>query len=59
MVWTEYTWEDKNSHPPTAGRYLIYRSRCDKMHFEQWNGSGWASTRNEPIKWSNPRLTLC
>lgn len=58
MIWTEYTWENKDSHPPVAGRYLIYRSACNKMHFEQWNGSGWSSTKNEPIKWSNPWLTL-
>lgn len=58
MTWTEYSWENRDSHPPTAGRYLIYRIKCDKMHFEHWNGNGWSSSNNEPLKWSNPRLTL-
>ena len=54
MNWTEYNFNDEKTRPPKAGRYLIYRSRCDKMHFEQWNGSGWSSTNNEPLFWCIP-----
>lgn len=54
MIWTEYKWEVEKSIPPKPGRYLIYRPRCDKMHFEGWNGSGWSSTNNEEIYWGLP-----
>ena len=53
--WVKYDWEDKDSRPPEAGRYLLYRQSCDKMHFEQWNGGGWASSNNkEGIYWCSP-----
>jgi len=54
MEWTKYDWMDKESRPPEPGRYLIYRVKCDKMHFEQWNGSGWASSNKEELFWSKP-----
>ena len=53
--WIEYSWENRHSHPPTGGRYLIYRAKCDKMHFEQWNGSGWSSSNNDCTHWANPQ----
>tara|TARA_R110000744_G_scaffold102180_2_gene196582 strand:+ start:613 stop:798 length:186 start_codon:yes stop_codon:yes gene_type:complete len=56
--WVKYSWEDKESHPPTAGKCLIYRAKCDKMHFEQWNGSGWASSNNDCTHWSRPNKPL-
>lgn len=53
MTWIDYSWENRKSHPPCAGRYLIYRKGCDKMHFEQWNGSGWASSNGDCTHWLN------
>ena len=47
MIWTEYSWENRKSHPPKPDRYLIYRKGCNKMQFEQWNGSGWASSNGD------------
>ena len=47
MTWIEYSWENRASHPPKPDRYLIYRKGCEKMHFEQWNGSGWASSNGD------------
>lgn len=58
LDWIKYNWEDKKSHPPTAGRCLIYRAKCDKMHFEQWNGSGWASSNNDCTHWCRPNKPL-
>ena len=40
-IWISYSFENKSSHPPKPGRYLIYRSSCDKIHFEKWNGNGY------------------
>jgi hypothetical protein len=54
MIWIEYKWEVEASRPPKPDRYLIYRPRCKKMHFERWNGSGWSSTMNEEILWTKP-----
>ena len=53
--WTKYNWENKESHPPAPDRYLIYRKKCDKMHFEQWNGSGWASSNNDCTHYCLPQ----
>lgn len=51
MNWIKYDWFDLKSRPPKSGRYLIYRAKCDKLHFEQWNGSGWASSNNSCTHW--------
>lgn len=56
--WTKYNWEDKRTRPTKAGRYLIYRVKCDKMHFEHWNGGGWASSNNEILFWCEPRKPI-
>lgn len=54
MKWTVYSWDNKASHPPCAGRYLIHRKGCDKTHFEQWNGSGWSSSNGDCTHWRKP-----
>ena len=54
MNWVYYTCDIKESHPPEPGRYLVFRIIPQKMHFEQWNGSGWASSNNERLFWSEP-----
>ena len=56
MKWTRYNWFEESTRPPNAGRYLIYRIKCNKMHFEQWNGSGWSSSNNEPLCWCLPNI---
>jgi len=53
-LWVKYSWENRASHPPKTDRYLIYREGCDKMHFEQWNGSGWASSNGDYTHWLKP-----
>ena len=51
-LWNEYSWGNIESRPPKAGRYLIYRKKCNKIHFEQWNGSGWASSNRDCTHWA-------
>ena len=53
LDWTKYDFSNKASHPPKYGRYLIYRAKCDKMHFEIWNGNGWASSNNDCTHWTH------
>lgn len=55
MIWTPYKWENIESRPPKPGSYLIYRKGCNKMHFEQWNGSGWASSNGDCTHWADPK----
>lgn len=45
--WTVFDKDDRSTYPKKAGRYLIYRKGCDKMHFEQYNGTGWSSSNND------------
>lgn len=47
IKWVVYDFCKPNTHPPKAGRYLIYRSKCKKIHFEQWNGGGWSSSNKD------------
>lgn len=51
--WVSYSWENKKSHPPKAGKYWIYRKGCNKQHSEQWNGSGWSSSNNDCTHWQS------
>jgi len=50
--WVAYDWNKPSTRPPKAGRYLIYRGKCNKIHFEQWNGTGWSSSNNDCTHWT-------
>jgi hypothetical protein len=50
-LWIKY--EFGKCQPPTAGRYLVYRQKCDKWHQEVWNGTGWASNNNDITHYIN------
>jgi len=39
--WVAYDWDIQLSHPEKYGKYLICR-KDGKIHWETWNGSGWA-----------------
>ena len=58
--WVKYSWGNKDSHPPRPGRYEVYREKCDKIHYQQWNGSGWGSNNNDTSHWRmiSPRPEL-
>lgn len=42
----------KESRPPKPDRYLVQR-KDGKVHFETWNGSGWAYNESS-IKYFQP-----
>ena len=51
MKWIEYKKGDKSTHPVKIGRYLIYREKANKLHFEKWNGTGWAYSNDQCTYW--------
>lgn len=38
-----------NQKPTKYGRYEVYREKCNKQHYETWNGTGWASNNDGSI----------
>jgi hypothetical protein len=58
LVWYDYNKNIPSTYPIKYGRYLIYREKCDKMSFETWNGTGWASSNNDCTRYcivKNPK----
>jgi hypothetical protein len=52
--WVPFDFMDIDSRPPIAKKYLICR-KDGKIHWEQWNGSGWAYNHNEIRYWAEIR----
>lgn len=49
--WIQYSWENPFSHPPAYGNYFVHR-KDGKVHWEIWNGSGWAYNEKVITHWS-------
>lgn len=49
--WVDYDSKDIKTYPPKYDKYLICR-KDGKIHWETWNGSGWAYNGNVIIKWA-------
>lgn len=49
--WTKYSAFDDTTWPKKHGKYLIVR-KDGKMHWETWNGSGWAYNGNVIVMWA-------
>jgi hypothetical protein len=49
--WVSYDWNKPETRPPKYGKYLITR-KDGKIHWETWNGSGWAYNHNEIRFWA-------
>ena len=49
--WVKYDWNNPISHPPAYGSYLIER-KDRKIHWETWNGAGWAYNENSIVWWA-------
>lgn len=45
VFWIKYDFKDIKSRPPEYNKYLI-RRKDGKIHWEVWNGSGWAYNGN-------------
>ena len=51
LLLTGWHMNDISSRPPKYGKYLITR-KDGKIHWETWNGSGWAYNHNEIRYWA-------
>lgn len=48
--WIDFDWINVYTHPKDYGRYLVFRKN-KTIHFEVWNGSGWAYNHNDITHW--------
>lgn len=49
--WIKYSWENPISHPPAYGSYFVQR-KDGKLHWEIWNGAGWAYNEKVIVHWA-------
>ena len=49
--WTIYSWDNPVSHPPAYGSYFVQR-KDGKIHWEIWNGAGWAYNEKVITHWA-------
>lgn len=49
--WVAFDFYKLETRPPKYGKYLITR-KDGKIHWETWNGSGWAYNHNEIRYWA-------
>lgn len=49
--WIKYNWENPLSHPPAYGSYFVHR-KDGKVHWETWNGAGWAYNEKVITHWA-------
>ena len=49
--WIKYSWENPISHPPAYGNYFVQR-KDSKVHWEIWNGAGWAYNEKVIVHWA-------
>lgn len=49
--WVAYDWNNPLSHPPTYGSYFVQR-KDGKIHWETWNGAGWAYNEKSIVWWA-------
>jgi len=49
--WVAFDWTKIETRPTEYGKYLITR-KDGKIHWETWNGSGWAYNHNEIRYWA-------
>ena len=49
--WVAFDWNKIETRPTEYGKYLICR-KDGKIHWETWNGIGWAYNHNEIRFWA-------
>ena len=49
--WMAFDFTKSETYPPKYGKYLIAR-KDGKIHWETWNGSGWAYNQSEIRYWA-------
>lgn len=50
--WVKYNFHDMPTRPTEYGKYFVHR-KDGKVHWETWNGSGWAYNENVITHWCN------
>ena len=56
--WVKYNMNDENTWPPKYGKYFVHR-KDGKIHWETWNGIGWAYNEEAITFWHDiirPRM---
>lgn len=48
--WVAYDWHKPETRPKSYGKYFVHR-KDGKVHWETWNGSGWAYNENSITHW--------
>jgi hypothetical protein len=48
--WVVYDWNKPETRPKEYGKYFVHR-KDGKVHWETWNGSGWAYNGNVITYW--------
>lgn len=48
--WVAYDWNKPETRPKEYGKYFVHR-KDGKVHWETWNGSGWAYNGNVITDW--------
>lgn len=49
--WIKYSWGNPISHPSNYGSYFVHR-KDGKVHWEIWNGAGWAYNEKVITHWA-------
>jgi hypothetical protein len=49
--WKSYCFNNPISHPPSYGNYFVCR-KDGKLHWETWNGIGWANNESSITHWA-------
>ena len=49
--WVEFDFNDISTRPTSYGKHLVCR-KDGKIHWEAWNGSGWAYNHNSITHWA-------
>lgn len=49
--WVAFDWNKIETRPTEYGKYLVFR-KDGKIHWETWNGSGFAYNHNEIRFWA-------
>ena len=48
--WVAYDWHKPETRPKAYGKYFVHR-KDGKVHWETWNGSGWAYNETVITHW--------
>jgi hypothetical protein len=53
--WVAFDWNKPETRPTKHGKYLVHR-KDGKVHWETWNGSGWAYNGKVITYWMEVKL---